>query len=190
MSKLALSAALLVSIFGVLAIAPEAKAENENCQYGIYSSVPSENTRWVVGDGYRFKVPANYRAELSGDGEIRVMDPDTFQFLSCVRRENVFTDGFDYLTVEKTNVKVAEGDWPYNLPNFEWLGQISEIDYRGGGNAGFAQFSHSSEYDNTQVVHAVVNVNGGSAYVQSAIYGDEQREVFNMVSASIESYMK
>ena len=183
-----LSAVLLLSAAGLLAIAPEARAV-DNCQHGIYDSAPSENARWVVGDGYRFKVPENYSAQRRENGDIEVIDPDTVQFLNCVRRSNVGTGNFSYLTISAIDARVGEGEWPYNLPGFEWMGKISGIYYGTGRWQGAASFYHWSEYKNAYIFHGIRNLdNGGSAHVQSAGTEQDEMKVFDLAWQSLESY--
>lgn len=195
-----LCAALLVSVSAGFAIVPEAKAV-ENCQYGIYDPAPSEATRWVVGDGYRFKVPDNYKAELLNDGRIAVIDPDTVQFLACVRRNSIGTGNFNYMTVSKTNVRVSEGNWPYNVPGFNGFGQISDILY---GRAlesdatfsrvnpdSFAQFHYWSDYENRYIGNTFFDLgSGGSVHVQTVFYDVDAIDVHHTATTSLESYSR
>lgn len=178
-----LSAVLLLSAAGLLVSAPEVRA---SCQYGVYDSTPSAERRWVKKDGYQFLIPENYKAQLNQDGSISVIDPDTVQYLACIRRNNVGV-GLPYpVTVSTIDSRVNEGDWPYNIPGFEWFGQITQIQYGNPSAQATAVFSHWSDFDDSWILHAVQNLSQGkAAYVRGSTDDEEARSVFLLAWISL-----
>ena len=177
-----------LAILSSVMLAPRGASANVSCRYGVYDSAPSSELRQVQRPGYRFSIPENYSAQLMNNGSVAVMDPDTVQFLDCMRRSRAGTGDYNYVTVRRVDARVLEGYWPYNIPSFEWMPLLSLITHSVGDDGQMtAEFGWESAMYGIMWSGFTNLTTGGFVHVSSGTADAQEVDVFETVWRFVES---
>lgn len=182
---------LIASTLALLspALAPGKVNAQQPCQYDIYDATPSQDTRSITTDRYRFDIPSNYSAQLQPDGSIAVVDPDTVQFLACMNRNDWGTGNYTQLTIRPSDAQVKSAMWPYDLPDFEWMMPLSPITYGLTFDGHHTALWHWESMTNGDTLTRVMNLaDGGSLIVNSAYLDANGADVFGTVIVSLTAH--
>lgn len=98
----------------LLAAAPAlAQSTRYACNFGVYESAPSEETRLVETTAFKVQIPKNYRATGLANGGIEIINPDEYQYSQCAAQHGYGIDGSAAITIEKSPAFVGNEAWPY-----------------------------------------------------------------------------
>jgi hypothetical protein len=167
---------LTASLIGFSAMPAQA------CQFGVYDETPSSETRTIRHRaGFTFDVPVNYRAELTRNGGVDLLDPDSAQMVDCIRRRNIAMGGWGIVSVSHSPAVVRGPLWPYDVPH---LPDNARFIYFEDGSA---MISWYSDYDSATVSWYFENLpNGrGSVKVDFINSVDHHADIFNTVERSL-----